>query len=377
MDCPHFQANECTSCTHLDLPYKKTIRDKDMRVRQLLSDHTIQWLDPCHSPTTGYRNKAKLAVNGTYAHPVLGIVDKTFNGIDLTKCTAYEKELHKLFPVLSAFITRAQLTPFHVPTNKGELKYIIASVSPEKKFLLRFVLRSTEAEVRIRKHLPWLYEQIGEGHVITINLLPERKAVTEGNTEIILSSETELRMKINDIDMYLPPKSFFQTNTHIASQLYQQVRTWIRNIAKTKPEIHIWDLFCGVGGFALHAYTPHNRITGIEISEEAIQSARHSADVMGAHNIEFISGDATKIAQDYGTPDIIIANPPRRGITTLTTLLEKLQPQWIIYSSCNPTTLHTDIQKMPSYTPIEARNFDMFPFTNHIETAVLMSRMKD
>ena len=366
-------------------PYAAQLAEKEQRIHDLLGAWpSIEWIPAFSSPESAFRNKAKLVVGGTAQAPTLGILGPDGHGTDLQHCGLYQPDLAAAFPTLVAFITRANLTPFDVPTGQGELKNILVTVAPSGELMIRFVMRSTESLARIRKHLPWLHDQLPQARVITLNLLPERKAVPEGDTDIVLTDADTLPMRLRpDLTLHLRPQSFFQTNTTVAAALYAQARVWVDDVVanKSAPRTHestharILDLYCGVGGFALHCAAPGREVMGVEISAQAIASARLSAAEAGivAH---FEAGDATHTLTDsLGEFDVVIVNPPRRGIGTLATTLNASEStRHVIYSSCNAVTLARDLAAMPAFDPIEARMFDMFPQTDHAETLVLLRR---
>lgn len=130
------------------------------------------------------------------------------------------------------------------------------------------------------------------------------------------------------------------------------------------------DLFCGVGGFALHCAGPGRSITGVEISEQAIASAQLSAREAGI-DARFTVGDATAATADA---DVVIVNPPRRGIGSLAGTLDASSVEYVLYSSCHPVSLARDLRAMPHFEPLRGRIFDMFPQTDHVETLVLAKR---
>jgi 23S rRNA (uracil747-C5)-methyltransferase len=170
--------------------------------------------------------------------------------------------------------------------------------------------------------------------------------------------------------LHLRAGSFFQTNTDIATGLYTQAREWIDEVAPAS----VWDLYCGIGGFALHVAAPGRRVHGVEVSAPAIESARLSAAEAGLNKVTFAVGDATAISAG-DPPEAVIVNPPRRGLgDDLCATLEASGIRTIIYSSCNADTLARDIAAMPSYAPQRARVFDMFPQTDHYEVMVLLTR---
>jgi len=273
-------------------------------------------------------------------------------------------------PVLGELIARARLTPYSVPDRRGELKHLLVTVSPDSELMVRWVLRSTEPVPRLRKHLPWLLERLPVT-VASVNLQPAHKAVLEGPEEIVLTPRDTLPMRVNDRVLQLRPHSFFQTNTEVAARLYREAAALVGSVAPRS----VWDLYCGVGGFALHVAAPGRSVLGVETSEQAVVSARLSARETGVA-AEFLAGDATAFALSSTTaPELVIVNPPRRGIgPELSTWLERSTVEHIVYSSCNASSLAADLALMPSLRPVSARLLDMFPHTDHHEVLVLLSR---
>ncbi len=336
----------------------------------------LDWLEPFASAESGFRNKAKLVVGGTTAHPTLGILDPHGRGVDLRDCGLYEPALHAAIPHLADFVRGARLTPYDVPRRQGELKYLLVTASPTGALMLRIVLRSTAQLPQIRAALPALHAALPHLDVVTVNLHPEHKAVLEGETEIPLTDQTELPMPVADGVLQLGPRSFFQTNTAVAAGLYRQAAAWIDAAQPSS----VLDLYCGVGGFALHAAAPGRHVTGIELSPDAITAARRSAADLRATRpdlgpVEFASGDATAYTLTHPAPDLVVVNPPRRGLDeALTDWLEASTVRDVLYSSCNVTTLTRDLARMPSFLARQARLFDMFPQTDHHEVMVWLRR---
>ena len=140
----------------------------------------------------------------------------------------------------------------------------------------------------------------------------------------------------------------------------------------------MWDLFCGVGGFALALASPGRRVLGVEVSAPAIRGARESAALMGlpSEEVRFEVGDA-RVLDPGGSavPDLLVVNPPRRGIGTgLARRIENSSAARVLYSSCNPVSLAADLEAMPSLRARRARLFDMFPHTDHAEVLVELVR---
>lgn len=374
VQCHHYDAGRCRSCTLLDLAYPAQVTGKQEHCAALLGPLApdLTWLPTVESAESGFRNKAKMVVTGTTDAPVLGILAEG-GGVDLTDCPLYPPALQASFGAFADFVTRARLVPYDVRARRGELKYVLVTLSPDGDLMARFVLRSTESLPRIRKHLPTLLDALPSLRVVSVNLHPEHKAVVEGDTEVLLTAAETLRMRVNGIDLHLRPQSFFQTNTDVAAALYRQGREWVDDAAPAT----VWDLYCGVGGFALHVAGPDRDVVGVETSAEAVASARLTARDAGLDRTTFLAQDATAFALAQRTaPGLVIVNPPRRGIgETLSTWLEDSGVRHVVYSSCNASSLARDLALMPSLRPRAARVLDMFPQTSHYEVAVLLERV--
>ena len=376
MLCPHFDADRCHSCTLLGQPYDDQLAAKQQHCQDLLGGPAdLQWVAPVASRESGFRNKAKMVVSGTAKDATLGILDSQGHGVDLRDCGLYSRRLQTSFPLLAAFIAQADLTPYDVSGRVGELKYLLVTESPDGELMVRFVLRSQEPVARIRKHLPALLLALPQVAVVSVNLLPGHKAVVEGEREILLTEQEALRMRVNGIDLYLRPQSFFQTNTEVAAALYRRAREWVDECAPAS----VWDLYCGVGGFALHCAEPGRDVLGVETSREAVTSAVLSARQAGLGRVRFEVGDATAfVVGATAAPELVVVNPPRRGLgPELSGWLESSSVQQVVYSSCSAETLARDLRSMPSLRPRRARVLDMFPQTTHYEVLTVLERAQD
>ncbi|OFR89770.1 23S rRNA (uracil(747)-C(5))-methyltransferase [Micrococcus sp. HMSC067E09] len=455
MQCPHFDAGRCRSCALMGVPYADQLTRADAEVRGLLSAHLRQaetvgggalpatrWEAPFASAESGFRNKAKLVVTGTSARPRLGILDPGQHprhhdgtGHDLRDCGLYAPGMQTVFDAVARSISRAGLTPYHVGARTGELKNVIVTLSPDAECMVRFVLRSTAELEALRAEVPTMRGELAAAGVpavvVTANLLPAHVALPEGEEEIPLAGDRTLTMRLNGIGLRLRPQGFFQTNTAVASALYADAAQWVDEASSGEHGVavrRVWDLYCGVGGFAFHLASEDREVWGQEVSAEAVAAAQETAAALGlAHRVTFDVGDATAAlsfgkpsspdtlsfgkesgsgALSFGkesspdtlsrttpqtapdeapdprrgdghaqAPDVVVVNPPRRGIgAELSEALEASGVRLVLYSSCNAKTLAQDLARMPSYRLERARVFDMFPQTAHAETLVLLRR---
>jgi 23S rRNA (uracil747-C5)-methyltransferase len=369
MKCDYYDSARCRSCSELPQAYADQLARKQATAERALSGFAPDcWLAPVASPESGFRNKAKMAVGGSVEAPTLGLLDAAGIGVDLMQCPLYPASMQAAFAHIREALIAARVVPYDLGTRRGEAKYALLTEAPGTvELLLRFVLRSREAVERLCKQLPALQAALPALRVVSVNLLPEHKAVIEGETEIVLTRDDSVRCRLNDIEFRLTPRAFLQTNSEVGAALYAQAREWI---AARKPA-SVWDLYCGVGGFALHAAAPGRRVIGVESTREAIDAARSSNSA-----IEWVCADAGDWAcAQAAVADCVIVNPPRRGIgRRLAGWLDQSSAPTLVYSSCNVETLAADLAAMPNYRIVAARMFDMFPHTTHFETLVLLAQ---
>lgn len=372
MNCLDYQTGRCRSCSAIEVPYPAQLAAKQARAETVLAPFAPEWWPALASAETGFRNKAKLAVGGSIDAPTLGILDPAGQGIDLARCPLYPESMRAAFEPLRELLLAARVPPYDLRTRTGEAKYLHLFEAPGTgELMLRIVLRSREALDRIRKALPALLARCPRLRCVSANLLPQHAALLEGTEEIPLLGEG-VRACLNDVPLHLHPGAFFQTHSALAAALYQQARAWL-----DAPGIHhIVDLYCGVGGFALHLAGPGREVVGVESSAQAVAGARRAAAEAGLP-ARFQCADATR--WEHGLPagvDAVVVNPPRRGLgATLCTAIEAAAPRWILYSSCAVDTLAADLARLPGYRAIRAQVFDFFPHTAHFETLVLLQRL--
>lgn len=383
MKCDYFTQDLCRSCTWIDTPYPEQVAQRQSGVAHLLAHvagaSDMVWLPAAESSESGYRTKAKMAVGGHVGAPTLGLLDSTFTGVDLEECPILHPHIRAALPTVREFIARNRLQPYNVATRQGELKYVIITADIRGGLMLRFVLRSRNHEALLRSRLGELQRQLPLVQVVTINLHPRHAAVVEGDEEIVLTEQTTLPMLFGDVELQVGPRSFTQTNTLVAGELYRQLSLWMGSRETPRD---VWDLYCGVGGFALHAALGGAaHVTGVEISDAAITSAQLAAtQIFGeqsASRVTFIAEDARAWAlSQTSQPEVLIVNPPRRGIgEELAQWVNSSAISTVVYSSCNPKSLAADLQIMDSYRVVEGRLFDMFPHTDHSEVAVLLEKI--
>ncbi|MDO4790908.1 MAG: hypothetical protein Q3999_00275 [Buchananella hordeovulneris] len=404
------------------MPYAEQVAAKQAGLEELLPS-VPRWRSPQQSAPTRFRTTVKLVAGGSVQRPKLGIAGRDFAGIDLSRCPIVDERIEAALPAVKQTISRAGLVPYSVPRRRGELKNVLVTVSERGELMIRFVLRSTARLDALRAALSALLTALPQLRVVTANLLPTHVALPTGEEEIHLSGAASLPLPLGDVTLWAHPGAFLQTNTAVAAALYRRAGAWL---AEQRPQ-HVVDLFCGMGGFALHAAAaiqraslppevddvpvaaptarpdsapattgtgakkgaapgnvgqdkvkrgPGIEVVGMDVSAPSIASARRAAKQAGLA-ARFEVADLTRLV-DLEVPAgaAVIVNPPRRGVGELMTRwLEDCAATTLVYSSCNPESLATDLARLPSWKPVEGQLFDMFPHTTHCEVAVLLRRI--
>ena len=377
MDCHWFNIQHCRSCELLDRSYAETILLKEKKLAELFAGEKLSLKDTIglESRVEYSRNKAKFALWGNADEIQFGFYDGQLNFKKLEECPLHMEGLNEILPILKTNLLTHKIVPYSLSEKRGELKYVILSKSQGRnELLIRFVLRSKESLDRLKKMAAILVTEISSVKVVTANIQPEHKAVMEGAEEIVLSSADSILHKFNDVFLTLGPRSFFQVTPEIAAKLYESAG---EVISAYKVQSFL-DLFCGVGAFSYFAAKSCPDVLGVELSKEAIVCAENSikfnkvSGKIAFHALdveEFLKGLKNKY-------EAILVNPPRRGLnkSIIKNILEQ-RPRLIIYSSCNAETLARDFGDLNHEYKIEsAQIFDMFPYTEHFETLMIMIR---
>ena len=189
--------------------------------------------------------------------------------------------------------------------------------------------------------------------------------------------EERLTETLNHARYHIGPKSFFQTNSQQAANLYELTK----QLADLQPDDNVYDLYCGVGSLGIYMADSCKKVVGIEQIAEAIEDAGKNAELNGLTNASFVVGQVELLldpafASKYGKPDVVITDPPRAGMhPKVIDHLLAAAPDRIVYVSCNPATQARDLGMLSAdYSVVKAIPVDMFPQTHHIECIALLKR---
>ena len=294
--------------------------------------------------------------------------------------------------ILKPLLREFRIAPWSVETNHGELKNVILTCNPQtKRLMVQMVLRSKESLDRIRRmwqdHSDSSFHQV---EVFSVNLQPIRSSKLVGRDELPISECQRFTVGYGSTQVFYGPQSFIQTNHQIASQLYDKVAEIVLRHGVSS----LLDMYCGAGALSLVVASRHRtqqqhldhtaggealQIAGFDVSRDAVECANAAATAMELSNVSYSCLDAQAgLSTLVHSCDTIICNPPRRGLDQeAITMLMQLNPELVIYSSCNPVTLKRDMELLANrFEFTEGYPFDMFPFSSHVELLTVGARRK-
>lgn len=389
--CEHFGV--CGGCKWQMLPYEKQIGFKEKQVKdQLERIGGFKGLEL--NPILGskesefYRNKLEFTFSNkrwltedeikedndfkdrdALGFHIPGLFDKI---VDIKKCWLQPDPSNAIRLAVKSFALENKLSFFDIREQVGLLRNLIIRTAStgEVMVIVSFFEDDSEAIKSLMDHLKDKFPDITSLQYVVNQkkndtILDQRIICYHGRDHIFEKME-ELKFKIG-------PKSFYQTNSSQAYELYKVAR----DFADFQGHETVYDLYTGTGTIANFMASKVNKVVGIEAVPEAIDDARVNAELNGITNAEFVVGDMKDVFNDtlftkYGRPDVIILDPPRAGLhENVIIALKKAKAQKIIYISCNPATQARDLALLADLYTIEAvQPVDMFPHTHHVENIV-------
>ena len=221
---------------------------------------------------------------------------------------------------------------------------------------------------------------------ITLNVNQEKTNVIMGKKLRVLWGKGYITDEIGDVKYQISPLSFYQVNPVQTEKLYGTALEYAG--LKKGEDTVVWDLYCGIGTISLFLARKAGQVYGVEIVPQAVEDARNNARINGITNARFYVGKAEEVLPGYyadyekehgqqARADVIVVDPPRKGCDeTLLETIVKMEPEKVVYVSCDPATLARDVKYLREngYEVRRVRAVDMFPHTVHVETVVLLSK---
>ena len=374
----------CGGCQLQHLAYPAQLQIKRQQVIDALTrigkiespivHETLGMSDPWH-----YRNKMQLPVGYANGQLAMGCYAQNSHSIIAAdECLIQHNANNLVAREMKRIAVKKGITAYDETTGRGILRHVMGRVGVATGEVMAVIVtacrqlpREETIIAELRKNIPGLVS-------IVHNHNPRRTNIILGDTTRTVWGQDYITEKLGDLSFRISAKSFFQVNTEQAMTLYKQALDY----AELTGQETVIDVYCGAGTISLFLARQAAKVYGIEIVAEAIKDAETNAAINNITNAEFITGDAAQIMPDLCEkgiqPDVILLDPPRAGCDRpVLDAITAMNPQRIVYVSCNPASLARDVAILTEqgYRVQEAQPVDVFGMTSHVEVATLLIRI--
>ena len=399
--CQHYGV--CGGCKWQVLPYEEQIRYKQKQVEanlRRIGKIELPEITPIlgSEKTQFYRNKLEFTfsnkrwltekevaedvkydqMNAVGFH-IPGAFDKV---LAIEKCWLQDDISNRIRNAMRDYAYERGLSFFNLRTQEGLLRNLMIRTSStgELMVLLQCNVTTPEEELQMKGLLQYVADGFPEITSL-LYVINNKCNDTIGDLDVhVFRGNDHIFEEMEGLRFKVGPKSFYQTNSEQAYNLYKIARTYA---GLTGDEL-VYDLYTGTGTIANFVSRQARKVVGIEYVPEAIEDAKVNSAINGIENTLFYAGDMKDILthdfiEEHGRPDVIITDPPRAGMhTDVIEAIRFAAPRRIVYVSCNPATQARDLQLLdPDYRVTAVQPVDMFPHTHHVENVVLLERREN
>lgn len=379
-------ARQCGGCQLQALSYDQQLVFKTNKVKGHL-ERIGGFTDIPMEPIIGmdelfhYRNKAQFPVGRNKEGKIVTgfYAGRTHNIIENRDCALGVAENKEVLDRVIAHMEKYGIEPYNEATGKGLVRHVLIRYGYFTKEVMVCLILNGNKLPKEEQLVKSLCEIPGMTS-ITINVNKKRSNVILGEEICLLWGQEYITDRIGDISYQISPLSFYQVNPMQTQKLYAKALEY----ADLHGQETVWDLYCGIGTISLFLAQKAKFVRGVEIVPAAIENAKENAKLNGLENTEFFVGKAEEVLpREYKKngvyADVIVVDPPRKGCdeTLLETMIE-MNPDRIVYVSCDSATLARDLKYLceRGYELRKVCPVDQFGMTVHVETVVLLSHKK-
>ena len=379
-------ARQCGGCQLQALSYDQQLVFKTNKVKGHL-ERIGGFTDIPMEPIIGmdelfhYRNKAQFPVGRNKEGKIVTgfYAGRTHNIIENRDCALGVAENKEVLDCVIAHMEKYGIEPYNEATGKGLVRHVLIRYGYFTKEVMVCLILNGNKIPKEEQLVKSLCEIPGMTS-ITINVNKKHSNVILGEEIRLLWGQEYITDRIGDISYQISPLSFYQVNPMQTQKLYAKALEY----ADLHGEETVWDLYCGIGTISLFLAQKAKFVRGVEIVPAAIENAKENAKLNGLENTEFFVGKAEEVLpREYKKngvyADVIVVDPPRKGCdeTLLETMIE-MNPDRIVYVSCDSATLARDLKYLceRGYELRKVCPVDQFGMTVHVETVVLLSQQK-
>lgn len=377
-------ARQCGGCQIQQLCYEKQLEFKQNKVKgnleriggveNLQMEPVKGMADPYH-----YRNKAQFPIGTDKEGNIITgfYAGRTHQIIPNTDCALGAEVNEGILQIILNFMNKNEVSAYNEETQKGLVRHVLIRYGKKTGEIMVCLVINGDKIPKSQELVDNLREISGMTS-ITISINRENTNVIMGKDVRVLWGQGYITDYIGNVKYQISPLSFYQVNPEQTEVLYSLALEF----ADLKGEETVWDLYCGIGTISLFLAQKAKQVYGVEIVPQAIEDARHNAEINGIKNVGFYVGKAEEVLpekykNEQIRADVIVVDPPRKGCeeSVLDTMVE-MKPDRIVYVSCDSATLARDVKYLGErgYEVVKVQVVDQFPHTVHVETVVLLVR---
>ena len=368
---------QCGGCTARHMTYSASLEAKRQHVQDCFE--RIGHLQVSVPPVLGmpdphyYRNKTSLPAGGSPSDPVLGFfAPRSHRLIPAADCPNALRPTGEIARSIQNWMRRYRLPPYDETTGRGLIRHAVIRVARDGQAMVTLVaLKSVP-------HTAELWAELSPIGVVSLYYNENKKQtnVIFGDRFQLLFGQETLTDTLCGLQFDLSPAAFFQVNPAQTEVLYRTALAF----AGLRGSDTLCDVYCGAGTISLMMARHCRQVTGIEIVPAAVRNARENAKRNRIENAVFYEGKAEELLPQMVRqglrPEVIVVDPPRKGLEpSVISAVAQAGPDRLVYVSCNPATLARDAALLSEqgYEIQRVQPVDMFPYTSHVETVVLMT----
>ena len=377
--CPVYE--QCGGCQLLHLPYKQQLAEKQKRMEELLKGicpvkPIIGMKDPLH-----YRNK----VHAVFGHdrkgnPISGVYKEgTHILVPVEKCLIEDEKADEIIGTIRGMLKSFKIRTFDEDTGYGFLRHVLVRRGFATGEIMVVLVTASPVYPSKNNFVKALREKHPEITTIVQNINNRSTSMVLGDKEHVLYGRGYIEDVLCGLRFRISSKSFYQVNSAQTEFLYSKALQLAGLTGKEK----VLDAYCGIGTIGLIAGRKAGEVIGVELNPDAVRDAVQNAKMNDVKNIQFYCNDAGRfivnMAEKGEKVDVVLMDPPRSGSTKeFIDAVVKMGPERVVYVSCGPETLARDLRWFmgKGYRAVEAWPVDMFGGTGHVETVVLLSKLK-
>ena len=374
--CPYVK--KCGACHIGDRTYEEELAEKKKQIEKYVKKYCpVKDMSGMYYPYH-YRNKVHAVFGRKKDEVVAGTYEEgTHNIIPIKDCLIEDAQASAIIRTVTELIKSFKLWVYNEDTGRGLMRHILIRKGMSTKQIM-VVLVTAGAEFPHKNNfVAKLRELHPEITTIVQNINDENTTMVLGERNKPLYGTGYIEDVLCGLRFRISPSSFYQINAAQAQVLYKKA---VQAVALTGEETVI-DAYCGIGTIGMVMASRARRVIGIELNGDAVRDARANAKRNRIDNIQFIAADAaeymTRMSENGERADVVLLDPPRSGSTQeFVKAVAAIAPKKVVYISCNPETLGRDLEwfRKAGYRAVAAEGVDMFGFTNHVETIVLLQR---